>query len=377
MDILAGIWNYAAPFLVVLTVLVFVHELGHYLVARWCGVRVEVFSIGFGSELFGWNDKAGTRWKISWIPFGGYVKFFGDADAASTPGAETGSMSAEERAESFHHKPLHQRAAVVVAGPAANFLFAIVVLAGMFSIYGQPYTPPVVAGVVPGSAADAAGFQPGDRVLEVNGSEVQRFEQLRQVVMVGLEAPLDMLVSRNGASLHLEARPQIVEIDDGSGNMQRIGRLGIQSGEPEFARHDPLTAIWQAVKETGFVTTATLQGVGQMISGARDASELSGPVGIVRMSGQAAEYGVLALVNFMVFLSISLGLINLFPIPMLDGGHLLFYAIEAIRGKPLGERSMEYGFRIGLFMVLSLMAFATWQDVAKLSVGTFLSGLFS
>lgn len=368
MDLLSGIWTYVGTFLVVLTVLVFVHELGHYLVARRNGVRVEVFSIGFGPELFGFEDRAGTRWKFSAVPLGGYVKMFGDADAASTPGGGLREMTPEERAVSFHHKRVGQRAAVVVAGPAANFLFAIVALAALFAFQGQPFTPPVIGEVQPDSAAAAAGLEPGDRFVAVGGRQVERFEDVQDAVRTSAGSALEIVVLRDGRQVATAAVPEPTEITDRFGNTHRIGLLGISRSGMEFRRLDPLSALWAAGGETVRLTVGTLGAVGQMISGARGTEELGGPLRIAQMSGEVAQSGAVALVWFLAILSINLGLINLFPIPMLDGGHLMFYAVEAVRGKPLGEKAQEYGFRIGLALVLTLMIFATWNDLVHLRV---------
>ncbi len=377
MDFLAGAWTYVVPFLVVLTVLVFVHELGHYWVARRNGVRVETFSIGFGPELFGWNDRAGTRWKFSAIPLGGYVKFFGDADAASTPGAEIKEMTAEERAVSFHHKRLGQRAAIVFAGPAANFLFAIVLFAALFAFIGQPYTPALIGGVMPDSAAERAGIMAGDRVVSINGETINRFEDIQRIIQLNLDQPLTMIVQRDGRDVSLAARPAVIEETDRFGNKIRLARLGIRGGGVEFVRRGPGEAVWQAVAETYTQTAGTLKALGQMIGGQRSSDELGGPLRIAQMSGEVAQGGFGSLLAFLALLSINLGLINLFPVPLLDGGHLLFYGFEALRGRPLGPQAQEYGFRIGMVLVFSLMIFATWNDLVHLRVVQFLVGLVS
>ncbi|GLQ07203.1 RIP metalloprotease RseP [Sneathiella chinensis] len=383
MGFLAENWIYLPAFVAVITVLVFVHEYGHYKVARLCGVKVDVFSIGFGKELFGWYDRNGCRWKVSAIPFGGYVKFHGDAGVASNADKDIADMPEEERRISFHFKPLWQRAAIVVAGPAANYLFAIVAMAILFMALGQAQTPAVATSVLEDSAAAEAGLLPGDRILSVDGDDIHSFEELRQHVMVGLDEPLSMVVERGGETLTLSVTPNVIEYTDGDGNTQKVGQLGIRSDQREFVQHGPISALSSAVDQTWFVTTATLKGVGQMISGARDTSELSGPLGILKMSGDAAKRGesltdnLLSLFNFMIFVSISLGLINLFPVPMLDGGHLVFYLFEAVLGKPVSEKYMEFGFRIGLTLVLMLMIFATWNDLNKPWIKDFFTGLFS
>ena len=377
MDWLIGAWNYLVPFLVVLTLLVFVHELGHYWVARRSGVRVDVFSIGFGPELFGWNDRAGTRWKFSAIPLGGYVKFFGDADAASMPGAELPEMSEAEKVVSFHHKLLGQRAAIVAAGPIANFLFAIVLYAGLFSFVGQPFTPPEVGGVVANSAAERADIRAGDRIVRINGEQIERFEDIQRIVQLGLDQPLSVTVRRGGREVSLTATPVVALEADRLGNQVRVARLGIRGGGMEFVRHGPVEAGWRAISETYTQSVATLKALGQIIVGRRSSDELGGPLRIAQMSGEVAQGGVSYLLAFMAILSINLGLINLFPVPLLDGGHLLFYTFEALRGRPLGQRAQEYGFRVGMVLVFSLMIFATWNDLVHLRVVQFLVGLVS
>lgn len=404
MQFLSGIGDFVIPFLIILTVLVFVHELGHYLVARWCGVRIDAFSIGFGPELFGWHDRRGTRWKFSAIPLGGYVKMFGDADVTSRPAPsrspesapqqnsaqgeglgeseETGSwaggrerpLTAEEKAVSFHHKSLAQRTWIVSAGPFANFLFALVVLAGFFFAFGQPTTPPVIGQILPESAAEEAGLQGGDRIVAINGSEIDRFEQIQRAVQLNLSAPLDMEVARNGQSLTLTVTPEIVEAEDGFGNVQEVARLGITASGTEYIRYGLLQSTWMAAEETVSLVGATMKALGQIITGSRSTDELGGPVRIAEMSGHVADTGMVSVLWFMAVLSINLGLINLFPVPMLDGGHLLFYAFEAVRGRPLGERAQEIGFRIGLGLVLTLFVFVTWNDLVRLRVFDFLAG---
>lgn len=373
MGLLSDIGLYIVSFLIILSVVVFVHELGHYLVARWNRVRIEVFSIGFGRELFGFTDKAGTRWKFSAIPLGGYVKMLGDADATST----TIDLSHAKDDESFPGKTVWQRMAVVVAGPVANFLFAILALALLFVIVGRPFTPPDVGFVNEDSPAAIAGVEPGDNILAVDGREITSFETLQAIVRDAAEQPLTFTVERGGERLDLVVVPELTEITDRFGNTHRIGLIGIGRAGIEFRQSNPLLAPIEATGETARLIGATMQALGQMIAGTRTTEELGGPLRIAQMSGEVARDGVVPMIWFAAVLSINLGLINLFPIPMLDGGHLVMYAIEAVRGKALTERSQEIAFRIGLAMVLSLMLFATWNDLVNLRVFEFFRGLVS
>jgi regulator of sigma E protease len=368
--------TYIVPFLIILTVLVFVHELGHYLIARWNGVRIEVFSIGFGPEVFGWWDRAGTRWKFSTIPLGGYVKMFGDSDASSgLPVPGLARLAPAERDVSFHYKRLGQRAAIVAAGPAANFLFAVAVLAILFTTYGQPFTPAEVGQVQPGSAAEQGGIHPGDVIVSIDGSAVQRFEDVQQIVRLNPGVPMTIGVRRDGQEQTLNVTPSRTELTDRFGNHYQIGLLGIARSGMEYVKRDPASAIIQAGTETWDLSVSTLKAMWQIIIGTRATDELGGPLRIAQMSGEVAQGGVVAVLWFMAVLSINLGLINLFPVPVLDGGHLLFYAAEAVRGKPLGQRAQEYGFRIGLALVLTLMVFATWNDLVHLRIVEFVKGL--
>ena len=376
MESILNLLIYVAAFVAVLTAIIYVHELGHYWVARWSGIRVETFSIGFGHELYGWTNKHGTRWKISAVPLGGYVKFFGDASAASTPG-EIEQMNAEERRVSFHHQSLKIRSAVVVAGPLANFIFAVAVFAFMFAVIGQPFTSPVVGEVVAGGAADLAGIRAGDRVLAVDNKAIERFEELPAYVALRAETPILMTVQRNGAKVDINVTPKRVDVPDGFGGSHRVGQIGIKSGGVEFQRHGPVAAMGYAVRETVGVVTNTMLYLSRIVAGRESGDQLSGPLGIAKISGDVATRNPAALISLVATLSVAIGLINLFPIPMLDGGHLLYYGIEALRGRPLGERAQEYGFRVGLALVLSLFLFATWNDLNKLHVVSFITKLFS
>jgi regulator of sigma E protease len=368
----SGVLGILVPFLFVLTLVVFFHELGHFIVARWCGVRVLVFSIGFGPELLGFNDRRGTRWKICAIPLGGYVKFFGDDNAASVPDqAALASMSEEERRHSFVHQPVGRRAAIVVAGPLANFLLAIAIFAGLFMLFGKPSTSARVDAVQPGSAAEAAGFQPGDLVVSINGREIDSFADMQQIVSTNAGETLVFEVQRAGKLITLKATPTLKEVKDRFGNVHRQGILGItRSPSPDdthFQPVGPVKAVELGLQRTWFVVERTLSYIGGVVSGREAADQLGGPIRIAQVSGQVASEGFPSLLSLAAVLSVSIGLLNLFPVPLLDGGHLLFYAIEGLRGKPLSERAQEVGFRIGLAIVVMLMIFATYNDILHLA----------
>ena len=363
--------GYIIPFLFVLTVVVFIHELGHFLVARWCGVGIKVFSIGFGPEIFGFYDRHGTRWRLSWVPLGGYVKFIDDDNVASTSGREAGeALPEEDRKRSFQGKTLAQRAAIVAAGPIANFILAIAIFTAIFSAFGEQVTAAKVDAITPGSAAERAGFQTGDRVISIDGTAIDSFAGMQRIVAMSPEQELHFVVDRNGANVDVTATPERKEITDRFGNDMRIGLLGIQrSTSPDdwtLERHDPLTAFVMAVKECYFVITRSLGYLYDVVVGKESADQLGGPIRIAQISGQVASVSFVALLNLAAIISVSIGMINLFPIPMLDGGHLLFYGIEAIRGRPLSDSTQEISFRIGLAFVLMLMIFATWNDLIHL-----------
>jgi len=362
--------GYLLPFLFVLTVVVFVHELGHFLVARWCGVAVKTFSIGFGPEIAGFTDRHGTRWRLSWIPLGGYVKFIDDENAASAGQKSLEQLSPEERKHSFQGKSLGQRAAVVAAGPIANFIFAILIFTAIFALFGERITAAKVDIVNPGSAAERAGFLPGDRVISIDGQTIGSFSEMQRIVGTSPDQPLHFVVDRGGKTVEITATPERKEITDHFGNTIRLGLLGIQrSASPDdwtLKRHDPVTAFGMAVKECYFVISRSLGYLYDVVTGREAADQLGGPIRIAQVSGQVATAGFVALLNLAAIISVSIGLLNLFPIPMLDGGHLLFYSIEAIRGRPLSESTQEIGFRIGLAFVLMMMIFATWNDLIHL-----------
>jgi regulator of sigma E protease len=368
----AGWTGWIIPFLFVLSVVVFFHELGHFLVARWCGVRVLVFSIGFGPELIGFNDRHGTRWKVAAIPLGGYVKFFGDENAASVPDqAAIGSMSAAEARGSFFHKSVGQRAAIVVAGPLANFILAIVIFAAVFMFFGKQITSARVDSVQPDSAAAAAGFRPGDLVVAIDGRPIESFSDMQRLVSASAGRTLEISVDRGGATTTLKAMPALREVKDAFGNVHRIGVLGISRsmapGDVRTEKVPPLQAIALGFEETWFVVERTMSYLAGVVVGRESADQLGGPARIAQVAGQMASLGVMPIINLAAVLSVSIGLLNLFPIPLLDGGHLLFYAVEAIRGRPLSDRAQEVGFRIGLAIVLMLMIFATFNDILRLT----------
>ena len=358
------------PFIIVLTIVVFFHELGHFYVARRCGVAVEVFSVGFGRPLASWYDKHGTQWKIGWMPLGGYVKFLGDENAASAPDTEAiNKMDAKTRKNTLFDKPLGQRAAVVAAGPMANFLLAIIIFAGLYAVLGQRVTDPVVGEVVAESAAERAGFQPGDLITAIDDTKVQTFAEVRRIVTVNADTELMFEIQRDGNMLLLPATPDWYLETDRFGNEFRIGRLGVSvaldDANARHVRYNPVTAVWMGVKESYFIIDQTFTVLGRIITGRESAESLGGPIRIAQLSGQAASLGLVALINLTAVLSVSIGLVNLFPIPMLDGGHLMFYAYEAVAGKPMPEKVQEVGMRIGLSLVLALFIFVTWNDITR------------
>ena len=362
-------------FLLVIGPLIFVHELGHYFAGRWFGVKAETFSIGFGREIFGWTDKRGTRWKVGWMPLGGYVKFKGDMNPASTPSDEWLALPAAERAETFQAKKLWQRFIIVAAGPAINFLFAILVYIALFASYGQPRTPAVVAAVVENSAAEAAGFQPGDRILAIDGGAVDRFEDIMSYVAIRPEQPMRFDDERQGQTITLAATTRSLRRVDRFGNEARIGQLGIGRGPVEVVELAPHQAVGAAFVQTGDTLKMMVVTIGQLIRGDRSVEELGGPLKIAQFSGQQASLGWLDFILFMSLISINLGFINLLPIPLLDGGHLLFYAIEGVRRKPLKPEAQEWAFRTGLAVLLALMIFVTFNDLASFGVFSRLGGL--
>ncbi len=375
MDTLAAIPQYGFWFLALLTVLIFVHEYGHYIIARWCGVRVEVFSIGFGPELFGRTDSHGTRWKVSAIPLGGYVKMFGQG-ANLLEGEAGKAMSDADRQVAFDFKNVWRRIAIVAAGPIANYLFAALVFAVIFAVHGKDIVAPVVGEVVVGSAAEEAGLRPGDKIISLNGTSIGTFDEIREFVQLNLDQAIVIKFERDGTVKTVHAQPTVNIEKDALGKELRLGRLGIAAAAtPTRIELGIVDAGIEGVKRVFDLSSAMLKGIWQMVTGVRPADELGGVLRIGYLSGEIAQIGLWSLITFAAMLSVNLGLVNLFPIPLLDGGHLTYYAIEVVRGKPLGERTQEWGLRIGIAFVLGLMLFATWNDLVYLNIIDYIKAL--
>ncbi|WP_299812697.1 RIP metalloprotease RseP [uncultured Roseibium sp.] len=375
MDLLISAYSLVVgtiiPFLFVLTIVVFFHELGHFAVARWCNVKVDAFAVGFGREIIGRTDRQGTRWKLCMIPLGGYVKFAGDENAASVPSRELiAQMSEEDRKTAFIAKPVWQRAAVVAAGPLANFILAIVIFATLFMLMGKQGLEPVVEEVFAGRAAERGGIQAGDIVREIDGREIHTFGELRQVVLMNANTPLVFAVERDGKLVDLTVTPDSREKEVFLGERQMAGDIGLRgSNDPQYLvriKYGPLGAVNEGVLETWRIMEGTVNYVWGVITQRQSADQLGGPIRVAQISGQVADLGFLPLISLTAVLSVSIGLINLAPVPMLDGGHLLYFAAEALRGKPLSERVQDVGFRIGLGLVLMMMVFVTWKDIMRL-----------
>jgi regulator of sigma E protease len=355
-------------FLFLLTVVVFVHEMGHYLVGRWCGIGVKAFSIGFGPELVGYTAKSGTRWKISAIPLGGYVKFAGDENMTSSPDAAAlEAMSEEERAGAFHLAPVWKRALTVFAGPFANFLLTVAIFSIIFGIYGRAISDPIVTRAVPGSAAEAAGFLPGDKFLRVDGGKIRTFGEVQRHVGPRVGQPIVFVMEREGKEVELTATPKATETTDPLGNKIKLGVIGVETnkgtGKFRIESYSPIAALGEGVKETLFIAGQTGEFLGRLVRGREDRCQLGGPVKIASMAGKAAERGFAWLIQLTALLSIGIGILNLLPIPPLDGGHLLFYGIEAVNRRPVTEKLQEIVYRIGAVAVLSFMLFVIFNDL--------------
>ncbi|MCP4393084.1 MAG: RIP metalloprotease RseP [Alphaproteobacteria bacterium] len=372
---LVPFWNNVIVFLIVLSLVVFVHEFGHFIIARMCGVHVEAFSLGFGKELWGRTDRYGTRWKLCPIPLGGYCKMFGDSDPAScSPDEKVKEMSEADKAKSFWHKPLHQRFAIVAAGPLTNYLFGIILFAAIFVTAGLPMVEPVVDEVMKGSAAEEAGIQIGDRVIEINGEKIKKFEQIRMKVLLTTEdSVLDMHVVRDGNIMNIKVVPHIVETEDIMGGVTTMPVLGIVAvgyeGESFVEDVDIITALYEGVHKSYSITKSSIVALWQMITGSRSADGLGGPIQIASMSKDAASSGFISFVMFIAVISVNLGFVNLFPIPILDGGHLVFYTVEGIIRHPIKETVKDNFYKVGATMLIALMVFATWNDLSKVFSG--------
>ncbi len=366
--------NYIIPFIIVILVVVFIHEYGHYYFAKKYGVGVTDFSIGFGKEIFGWNDKSGTRWKICWIPLGGYVKFFGDRNVYSQADHKDilQKYSEDERKKLFILKPLYQRSLIVFGGPLANFILALVIFFSIYTFIGKDFTPAVINEVQKDSPAMIGGLKQDDVILEIDGNKVKSIMDVSKFITMSTEEYIDFKVKRSYDEILLRVKPIMVLSDDNLGNKinkRIVGiKLGAYNNEINHVKLGPAQALFHAANEVYFVSISSLKYIGGMIVGKADTSQLGGPIRIAKISGQVANIGLLAFISMMAYISISLGLVNLFPIPMLDGGHLMFYAFEKILGRPLTQKTQEGFFRIGLFMLLSLMFFTTFNDLKDLGL---------
>ena len=366
--------NYIIPFVVLILVVVFIHEYGHYYFAKKYGVGVTDFSIGFGKELFGWNDKSGTRWKICWIPLGGYVKFFGDRNVFSQADQEkiVNKYSLEDQKKLFVLKPLYQRAIIVAAGPFANFLLAVAIFLSIYMFVGKDFTPAMINEVQNESPAQVAGLKKNDVILEIDGNKVKSILDVSKLIIMSTSEFIDFKVSRFENELILKVKPNVVDAEDNIGNKVKKRMVGIKlspfNNEINHVKLGPAKALYYSLSEVYFVSISSLKYLGSIITGSGDSSQLGGPIRIAKITGQVAEFGFIPFLSMMAYISISLGLINLFPIPLLDGGHLMFYGFEKILGRPLSQKTQEGFFRIGMFLLLFLMFFATFNDLKDLGL---------
>lgn len=366
---LPGVFTgWVIPILFVMTLVVFFHELGHFLVARWCNVTIDAFSIGFGKEIFGFTDKNNTRWKFCWIPLGGYVKFADDANAASAQDKEAfEKLTDEQKAGAFHNKPLWQKALVVAAGPIASFLLGWIIFSGIHYANGQTGPSGLIDIVVKDSAAEKAGLKKGDKITHINGSETKFFNDIYRIVSFNGEDKLELTVLRDNQSIIVPIIPELKMVDNGMGRKISMGRIGIGPSRDKTTwvseKYTPLGAAVAAKDQTQFIITSTLGYISKLLTGRESIDKLNGPIGIGKIVNHFSGFGLVSTLYIAGLLSVSIGLFNLFPIPMLDGGHLLFYAIEAIRGKPASEKVMEYSFRAGLALLLGMMILASFNDI--------------
>jgi len=367
-------FDFIIPFIILILVVVFIHEYGHYYFAKKYGVGVTDFSIGFGQEIFGWNDKSGTRWKICWIPLGGYVKFFGDRNVFSQADHEEllKKYSQEDQEKLFVTKPLYQRSLIVFGGPLANFLLAIVIFLSIYMFVGKDFTPALIDEVQKDSPAEIAGLMKNDVIIEIDSNKVESILDVSKYIAMSTSEYLDFKISRYDEQILFKVKPNLVPSEDNLGNKINKRMVGIKivpyNNEIKHVKLGPAQALIQSVEEVYFVTTSSLKYLGSMLIGKGDSSQLGGPIRIAKISGQVAEFGIIPFLSMMAYISISLGLINLFPIPMLDGGHLMFYGFEKVLGRPLSQKTQEGFFRIGMFLLLSLMFFATFNDLKDIGL---------
>lgn len=372
-----GLFISVAAFILVIGVLIFVHEFGHYGMARLFGIKVETFSIGFGRELVGFTDRRGTRWKLGWLPLGGYAKFAGDMNAASQPDPKWTSLPEEERKELFQFRPIWQRALVVGAGPGINFIFAILLFMAFFMTWGHEITPAEIAHVAANTPAAEAGLQPGDKVQSIDGRRVHRFEDLQRAILINPGVPTKIMIERGGRTLEKLVTPKVVGAKDRFGNHYEVGLLGVGVPDRVVVRHGPVAALYWATVETWDLVRMLPEVLGQVLKGQRSVDEMGGPVRIAQASGQMAALGLPALISFTAFISINLGFMNLLPIPVLDGGHLFLYALEAVRRQPLSPKVQEWAFMSGFVLLMSMMLFLTLNDLRSVGLWQQLSAGFA